>query len=621
MASTSNWYDAFGHEVAHEDEGLDHLKQDALPANKLTTHKVKVKVNNTIFHHGGKSPKKNSKEYIAMKYAELTNTLEFACALTGNEATHAVALPIDVTTVRKFDFVGRGYELPGYQSNDQSTLMSAFIKVVGDNYETYLVEEEALYLKHNGTGTPMTKTDFDSKIKPLLAEIIRYCIKYWLLHPWLTREAAYNNSMAHLKENFKTRADCARLIKEIIAERKSVLLLESLLALKTIEDPSPHADHVGFGYHVFDDNESAQLVMKDFLKHRKYKCDKDNLDYLLDLHKYIQDLPEEQKNKLSKFLNMVPRETEVYKKKKRIAQEAEEKKKRKQLEKEARETATQEKKQKLLEENEQKAKEKAATALASGGTATVEEETDLTDIYAEYKYKIGHKTIVEQKKSGRAAASAKKKMEMDNDGIKKNLIALDGRYLTVEYTKPGAGWTHQMSVGISNLCNAMTVFNQDNPQLVGECVVGATNTGIKADVARVVLAVMLHNSIHSTKELPDLGVHPNFHEPTFIEDLKNTKALWLPTLLTGMLISLHGLYNLVCEDEEMLGMNKKDRGKLFMEAINDKAKFAPGMAKYVGEIVAVLISVDNEIVGDAPLGKKAGATDPFDTVSNLVKED
>jgi hypothetical protein len=132
---------------------------------------------------------------------------------------------------------------------------------------------------------------------------------------------------------------------------------------------------------------------------------------------------------------------------------------------------------------------------------------------------------------------------------------------------------------------------------------------------------MLHASVKEEKELPLLGVHPNYCERNFLVDIKNTMCLWMPSLLKGNLRThLHGFYELVCHPDTIGGYNAKERTDLLSNAISNNRNSMPTeKAKQVMEIVNVLQRIDAEIesghIGNQPL-----ATDPFDTKSLLLTD-
>jgi hypothetical protein len=192
----------------------------------------------------------------------------------------------------------------------------------------------------------MERTPYE-KLKPILGDAMCYCIRYWLLHPWLSRKDAYDQSLVYLKVHYKNRGDQRKILEPILHQRKETILLAQVLALKTI--PSGDSE----GYEMFEENESAQLILTKFLKHRNYKLNKEHLDVLFDMYLYIETLPTgDEKNQFNKFKNIVPWETEEYKEKKRKQEDKKEKAERKKKEAEFRETQRQEKKQRLLLESQ-----------------------------------------------------------------------------------------------------------------------------------------------------------------------------------------------------------------------------------------------------------------------------
>jgi hypothetical protein len=151
--------------------------------------------------------------------------------------------------------IAKDYELPPLQTDGGSTLLPAFIKSVEESYEVYCHEDEANY-RSNGEGTYMHKTNFNNTLKPFLGDIIRYCIKYWYLNPWLSCKDAYTKGIEHFTKHYKKKGDRKRLIDPILYERKGELLTQQVLALKVI--PKEGCDEQR---DIFADNEKAQHIL------------------------------------------------------------------------------------------------------------------------------------------------------------------------------------------------------------------------------------------------------------------------------------------------------------------------------------------------------------------------
>jgi outer membrane biosynthesis protein TonB len=558
-----------------------------------------------------------------------------------------------VDTVRKYNLVEKDFKLPPYQHNDTGILMHHFINLVGENYKIYCeAEKNDYYTKSKGSGKFMPKTDFEKTLKPLLAEICRYCIKYWHVHPWLSRSQAHADAVAHLKEKFERKGSPKKLIDAFLSEIKDNYLVDQVLALKTIPKEADPP------YKVFDDNETAHFVLANFLKHRKHKCKKDSLDVLEDMHEYLATLiAPGDKAKFAMFKEIVIRETPALLEKKRKAEEKLENAKRKQQEKESKKQQEMQKKREILEARAKKAKEAAEKEKEasterpgnlrrggepegasdkeqeeeSGGGETREEgktadadeemtapEVDLADIYAEYHFSYASFEIVEQATASRASNRSKNTNAAYTAGIKKTIVRLEGHNkVVIQYEKPGPVWTQQIGARIGNVIGAMIAFNAEHADLVEASIEGGTNR-IDGSSARVILAIMLHNTANSDKELDELGVHANYWEPNFIKDLNNMKNFWLPHLLETSILHLQGLYHLVCQDL-LCDKTAEERTDLFKDVISNKDTFGVEKGKQVMQIIKILKEIDLEIVHGKE-GEKKGATDPFDTKSQVTDD-
>ena len=224
----SKWYDYLGKTDEPEPVGNGFLKLANLSDSTLKSHAVRARVGNVLSHHGGAQPKKGSDQYRLMKISEFFGVLNFAAALTGNDIA-CVALPMDVATVRAYSLREKNFKLPPFTVTDSSSLVSTFITHVGEAYDRYLAQDKTMHNDHTPGADEFytTPTDFNKTLRPLLGDCIRYCGKYWYLHPWLSRSQAYKAAHDHFKANFKKKGDAVKLIDAILQERKDALLLQA----------------------------------------------------------------------------------------------------------------------------------------------------------------------------------------------------------------------------------------------------------------------------------------------------------------------------------------------------------------------------------------------------------
>lgn len=485
----------------------------------------------------------------------------------------------------------------------------------------------------------MPKCDFETVLKPAVGNIQRFCIKFWHLHPWLTREAVFDQAMETIKKKFKKRGDLVPIMKALVKEKKDAILKHKVLDLATITKTGTSTNEI-----VFEDNQTAQMVMINFLKSRSVKVDKFVPDALECMMPYINALKPgpEKTTFVDKFKNIVPFENEAYLDKKRKRESALQAKERKRLLKESEKQQQMDARKKILEETIKQSAEKATPeketfAVEAGadelttarrdnrtGTTPTATEIDVNDPYAEYKLKIIQTSIAAQDHE-KGTTSRSSAMRLDRGaklGIKKTILKLvsdegvDGVH--VQYTCPGRIWKKEMALRISCLGQVvqdMWFFDQD---LVNQCMQG--NDGeVTDDVARVMLATILHYSVSTPGDIEKLGVHANYYEKNFVHDLVNTKQLWLPKIFDNIdLKKLHALYALVCDDTEMRGLAKSDRKQ---SLYNGMENWPTEKSKMVKEIIELLGKLDDEMVGTDPIGKKQKPMDPFDTESLIWKAD
>ena len=207
------------------------------------------------------------------------------------------------------------------------------------------------------------------------------------------------------------------------------------------------------------------------------------------------------------------------------------------------------------------------------------------------------------------------------NGIKKTILKLvniegcDGVH--VRYQLPGRVWKKEIAMRISSLGRVVQDMWFFDQELVNKCMKGNKGGEITDDVARVMLAIMLHYACRTTADLQKLGVHENYWEQTFIQDLVNTKEFWLPaTLGDGELKKMHAFYVLVCEEEEIRGLSRSDRQASLLTGIDN---WPNDRIKMVKEIMELVERIDDELVGADEIGKKDAPMDPFDTESLIWK--
>jgi hypothetical protein len=629
-AAVPMWYEddgLFAVDLEDEVSGQEFLNATPLDDTHFTSDPVKAQVNNVTACLGSKMVKDKKSEAARERILDgWTEMIPWCVAMTGlSEA--ACALPVDVDTIRSYRLENKDWKLPPYKITDNGVLMKHHIDIVGANYQRYCDLTKKEFKLQNPNGKYLPKTSFDV-IKPLIGDICRYCIKYWHLHPWLSRENAYVNSIEHLRREYKWNNNLKNIIDALLATRTDAIVKKQLFALKTEEKPGTTTGEL-----VFVENEDAALIISKFLKAEKWKLNKAHLDPVMDLKDCIEGITDatEKAEWKAKFDNVVPKETAAYLDKVNKAKEAEVRAQKKAEAKAAKESELQAKKRKALEESIVAAPAGTRRASATSTATTVNAAASRAaaelsaDPFWEYKLKINTWEIEPQgagtAKSVRQAKRQAK--ELQAAGIQKRIISViatrDGKgTVNVRYVQPGSEWCTVFSWRFNNVAHAINIFGASSAgqKIVDACIDNKESVTITKFAARVVLATMMHTQLSAEKDYPDVGLHATFNESTFMADLKNTKKLWCSSCMVGNIINVHGLYRLACTNEDMAGTVKDARIKLLLEFVEEKE--SAEKAKQLQEIISILQNISAEIDGDDDYGGKPIPIDPFDTQSQIA---
>ena len=612
-----------GRTLTDEAGGQEFLNTDI--STITFTHAVKTTVNNVLGHFGGNKPSQRSEAHKDMLVGQLLNMIPFASKLTGN-SEHCVACCVDADTIRNYDLKEKGYVLPPYHvgANRGNTLHTQLVNLVGESYAKMLKKDEADYRAANPNGRYMERTSWENALEGMLGEITRYCIKYWHLHPHLSRLEACTNSVDHLIANFKRRGDCKRMIDELILERQRDDLTDDVLALDTEE--ATYDEEVKT---VFKENESAQTVITNFLKVHGWKWNqKEVLDVLEALKVFINEaLEDEEKPRFHKFMAMVPKRTAAYKDKlakQQKQKDAQEERKRKQEEKQ--EAEKQAKKKKVLELFGDPTEEGASllTGGEDAGSGTdVAKQILEDDEYAEYKFPIKEFSIVKlaapkkgTRKSGRQEARE------DFAGIVKYLVRLttDGK-LTVTYQEPGVIWKKMIHARIGNVLSALTHFSSEHPTLVEECMPVSPGGQFDHKQNRVVLAIMLQAAAQNEQQLTKICLPPYFDEKTFGSDLVNTSTVWLSPIFTHAGDLFQCLYDLLHAATRMAGLKLEERRQHFIDFLKVPVHMTEAKSKQVLQICEMLDAIREWLDFKTGFENRNEVCDPFNTVNGLFWDD
>ena len=652
------WYDFLNEQDEDEPDGDDFLSQEAAPVKELRKSVAARSINNVLCHFGGQKPRRGTTEYMDMKFKECTNLLHLAAVLTGN-TVESVALPIDVKKIREYKLEDRRYELPAYNADDSATYIPILLGICEKAYLSWLDEDEKKFNEKKTNNGYMTRTSF-ATLKPTIAQMMRYCMKYWHLNPWLGRDKAYKQSLVVLRANWKNKGTPTKsVIDNLLKERTLALMLHKIKTLPRTKASSDATKE------MFSNNEDAQAWLKKVTAALKVKCPHKTFDYLEDLQYYVSTLKEtEEKEKFNFLANLVINETEAYKERVREHTAKVDKARTKEEELENKKKAQVEKTRLLLLENrkveeaDKKVKEflaaqaSAGTSKGSGGGNSGEETNDTTkpgdgvppnpdnmagtttetptedgtmedlpdvatDPMAIFKLEYGRETIVDQRPCGSKRKASLAAQEDAEAPIVKSITDLIGTKVAVTFTRPGTFWVNAIAFRLGHVGTTMFLLYANHKTLVQGCI--KITAKKQPRLERVLLAVMLHEAVKKkTKDKwwEEVGVVDYFYEPNFRHDVKATDSLWSSTVIQSMYGVLRGFYTLWCCPEEHDGKSQRERKDLFLEFLDDSTCIAKEPAKMIREICVILSNITAELrameEGVARETKKI-AIDPFRT--------
>lgn len=625
-------------EEQEEDPGNDFLKLKKV--NKFTAaHKIQIY--NVLNHHGGFKPSRGSPEWTKMLLDEYYNLLIFASVLCGNDTNELwnIACCIDVETIRNYDIAAKNYKLPPCQVGklDASTLQGMMSNHVASEYARFEEKEEEAFKQLHPKATYMQTTHYEVVLQPLLGQITRYHIHFWYIHKHLNRRQAYEEGKKVLEEKFKKRGDAKKIIDEMIQDLKFEGTKKQLLALETETQQETMT--------VFKENESAQVIIAQFLAMRNSKIPKDCIDNLLALQDYIKELPDDEKPEFQKFVGMQPKQTLAYLKKVQDKKDKEEAKKRREEQAKKKEEDKKLKKKRKLEEAKQKIIQKSPgdvdELLAEDEVDKDEEDankeaTELIDKVlmednAEYKLPYHSYKIVTQRECSRNKCTQSKrrltrsdKMD-DHAGIKKHIQSMteDGS-VVVEYTEPGNVWKMQVASRLRHIVNGVNVWcaeYEEDLSIMEYYPPEEYDGTITQEIGRVVIAVMMHVACNDRKQMKDCYLFAHYHEPNVLEDLLATRHYWLPTIMMGSLLQIYTFYELSqsLEDDPDGSARKARRAKILQILQENPDKFTKETASVIEEVMGILYTIDWQLgkaTVVAPEGKST-AMDPFKTTIGI----
>jgi hypothetical protein len=621
-------------QFAPEAHGNDFLNTDLAGIN-YTTHGIKAAVNNVLQHFGSEKPKQRTEAHVQMQVSEFLNMIPFAAKLTKNLEQN-VACPVDVDTIRNYDLKAKDYVLPPYVASGTNTLHATFIALCEESYNAYQEANEKQFKKECPNGRYMQTTSWKSKLEPPLAEITRFLIKYWHLHPHLNREQAVQKGTDYVCNNFKKKGDLKRLIQDILEGKRRDGYKEDLLALET-----EAANYDGEEVKVFKENESAQTVIANYLISVDFKWDKkETMDMVEPLHKYIDSLDEAKKPVFAKFDGMVPKQTALYLDKvnkraqkeeaaKQKAKVREEKEKENQLKKKQKLDDTKKKLQEKSDKQKEKEKDDAMDLddEEEQQDGVVAQEGVMFDLDAlegenpEHNLPVGVYNIINAVDAGGKRSSRKAKQDNVDQFAKitkvLESIESDGT-VKVSYTRPGVVWQRAIAKRLTNISGALMSFAIDEPTLVQQCMPiddDVHDDKRKFDIksGRVILAVILHEATQSG-DLKKIKLVSWFNEANFVRDLAHTQKLWLPAIFSSSDIAkLECFYDLILSRHDILGQSKKDRVQALDQWLSVVENISHEKGQQVNEIIQLLNALKMQLDDERVSNGQTKAVDPWNT--------
>ena len=650
------WYDLYGNAVAEEAVGDGFLNREAASLANLKTAQTMRTVNNVLGHFGGDKPKRGTEEFRRAKYDELCSVLDFVASLTNNHV-ESIALPIAVNKIRDYKLDESNYDLPPYTTEDTVSYIPSVLKQCAEGYARYLEEDERLFKKDNKNAYYMPRVSFGT-LKPIIGRMIRYCMHYWHLNPWRTREQAYKESLEFLWNNWENKGTITKtIITNMLHSRVKDLMLRNIKSQGRVPAATDNTKT------MFLNNEDAQALLRKYTKLLQVKCPIPTFDFLEDLRYYVSTLKKQEDKDKYKFIeDIVVNETLVYKERVAQHQAKLDRAAQKEAEQEKKKIANQEKQRQKIEESkrifaeEEKKKEAAKTmanlerqaaappaeANSEGGDKEGQDQNngapapphepgqsledmlaDLPDVsedpLAIFKLEYNSTTILEQRSCGSKRKASSPTQEDIDAPIVKSITNLIAFKVAVTYTKPGAYWVDAINFRFGNLYTAIVQFNTINSSLVQKSLKRASGDLKWYD--RIVLAIMLHNG--AKKKLGDkwydeVGIAENFHEPNFLLDIQNTISLWSNPIIVSSNTLLKAFYNLWCCLDDIDDKTNKERQDLFWTSLDNTDVITKAVGNQVKEICCILSGIVQEMItleGGGTWAKKKNAFDPFQTTT------
>jgi hypothetical protein len=703
-----HWYDNCipeGEEVKEmndmTDEFLDTMRESK---EFMRRPKAIAKINNVLCYYGS-SPTPGSPMWLTAVLSNMKNVIEFSSELSGNDMI-SCALPVSGTTIRNFELKAPEYKLPSYKISKSGNLMSAFLRILGNAYDDFVAKDRKEYERLGGKRYT-ERTEY-GKIRTELAAIQRFCIKYWHLNPWLTREEAYHGAFEVLRKRLKKKDELHQISEALRKERVKEKLQNDVLALKT---------KMRQGREYFADHREAAPVIQEFLRYNKPSVEENTPNYLKELHDYIDEMEDgDDKEKMMRLKRVV---SVRLLEQRRQAQEADGNRKRKAPESvpTTQEVAGQPIRQRVRRSPEEQTvpqdelqqnhhnnerlyfvatrehmvgntqpqqqniqntpqqnnagqKNNAQNVVSPGNdggndapsvTSTIskEMETQQQNIQQQEQHSTVEQTTAEEHEENDANvqhlteedscanyttytfASPRTRDQIEKEArilhlpyerteiryhgeggqerpLKKVVGDMGDQCVSVCYYVPGSEWTNRIRYRLIYMMMATNALYHEYPEAWEKCMEGCSNV-IKSETGRLLLATMIHEANENNPG--DAGLHKNYDEDNFLQDVMETIELWMPKAIQYNIPSLCGFYKWTACNEMIGKMSQKDRVAALREIVTDSKLLGEEKGKMVLQIVNIL-NRNEDMIRKGKLGQTKNPCDPFQTaVINMNEEE
>jgi hypothetical protein len=131
----------------------------------------------------------------------------------------------------------------------------------------------------------------------------------------------------------------------------------------------------------------------------------------------------------------------------------------------------------------------------------------------------------------------------------------------------------------------------------------------------MVLAIMMHATAKTDRELKKIKLHPSFDEKVFLQDLIYTQDLWLPPLFVTAVVQLRCLHQIVTDEAQLGGVTQDERLQMLEKHCEDHGN------DQLKEVLEMLIRIETQLVDKEVEPEQTIDIDPFYTENYLYVDD